>query len=62
MHRKERADVCDLRIHLALHVARRRIAAIPKDALVVHEAARVLPVEEFAHLVDIPAAARLVAA
>ena len=56
MLREERADIRNLRIHLALHITRRRIAAIPENALVVHEAARILPAEILAHLIEVAAA------
>ena len=55
-------DVRRLRIHLALHIARHRIAAIPENSLVVHESRGVSTAEVRAHLVDIAPAAGLVAA
>ena len=59
---EERFDVRRLRIHLALHIARRRIAAIPENPLVVHEARGIDAAEVLAHLVDDAATAGLVAA
>ena len=59
---EEFLDAGDGRVHLAFHVARGRVAAIPENALVMHEAARVGLAEELAHLEDILAAARLIAA
>ena len=59
---EERLDVRRLRIHLAFHIARRRIAAIPENPLVVHEARRIDTAKVFAHLVDVTPAAGLVAA
>ena len=55
-------DVRRLRIHLALHIARHRIAAIPENSLVVHESRGVSTAEELTHLVDIAPAAGLIAA
>ena len=55
-------DVRRLRIHLALHITRHRIAAIPEDPLVVHESRGVNTAEELTHLVDIAPAAGLIAA
>ena len=59
---EERLDVRHLRIHLALHIARRGIAAIPENPLVVDETRRVDAAEVFAHLVDVAPAAGLIAA
>ena len=59
---EERLDVRRLRIHLAFHIARCGIAAIPENSLVVNEARRIDAAEVFAHLVDVTLAAGLVAA
>ena len=58
---EERLDVRRLRIHLAFHIARCRIAAIPENPLVVDEACGVDTAKVFAHLVDVTPAAGLVA-
>ena len=57
---EERLDVRRLRIHLAFHIARCGIAAIPENPLVVHETRRIDTSEVFAHLVDVTPAAGLV--
>ena len=59
---KEFLDASDRRVHLAFHVARATKVPIPENALVMHEAARIVLAEELAHLKDVLAAARLVAA
>ena len=59
---EELLDAGNRRVHLAFHVARAIIAAIPENVFVMHEAARIDAAEELAHLVDDLAAARLVAA
>ena len=60
--REELLDGGDRRVHLALHIARAVVAAIPEDVLVVDEARRVCMTEVLAHHVEVLAAAGLVAA
>ena len=60
--REELLDGGDRRVHLALHVARTVVTAIPEDVLVMDEARRVCLTEVLAHHVKVLAAAGLVAA